>query len=151
MEGGLESSNIQTIAIPYEDGGSGREAIFEEIIAENVSELKTCIQVPNRISKNKSKLRHIIVKLWNVNDKDIKFNNFISGQPRSDWQQNMAGRDVATKTEIFTSTPERGHNKEKPIKNRLTTPDSMNFERLSLSKKNLGVVNGDIKGLGPKK
>lgn len=139
MEGGLESSNIQTIAIPYEDGGSGREAIFEEIIAENVSELKTCIQVPNRISKNKSKLRHIIVKLW------------ISGQPRSDWQQNMAGRDVATKTEIFTSTPERGHNKEKPIKNRLTTPDSMNFERLSLSKKNLGVVNGDIKGLGPKK
>ena len=73
MEG---SSNIQTIAIPDEDGGSGREAIFEEIIAENVSELKTCIQVPNRISKNKSKLRHIIVKLWNVNDKDIKFKNF---------------------------------------------------------------------------
>lgn len=41
MEGGLESSNNQTIANLEEDGGNGREAIFEEIIAENVSELKT--------------------------------------------------------------------------------------------------------------
>lgn len=37
----MESSNNQTIAIPEEDGGNGRGAIFEEIIAENVSELKT--------------------------------------------------------------------------------------------------------------
>lgn len=41
MEGGLEGSNIRTIAIPEEDGGNGREGIFEEIIVENVPELKT--------------------------------------------------------------------------------------------------------------
>lgn len=41
MEDGLKGSNIHPIAIPEQDGGNGREAIFEEIIAENFPDLKT--------------------------------------------------------------------------------------------------------------
>lgn len=40
-EGGLKGSNIHSTAIPEEDGGHGREAILEEIVAENLPELKT--------------------------------------------------------------------------------------------------------------
>ena len=40
-EGELKGFNIQTITITEENGGSGREALFEEIIAENSPELKT--------------------------------------------------------------------------------------------------------------
>lgn len=41
MEDGLNVSNIHPIAIPEEDGGNGRGAIFEEITAENFPDLKT--------------------------------------------------------------------------------------------------------------
>lgn len=37
----MKGSNLHTIAISEENGGNGREAIFEEIIAENSPELKT--------------------------------------------------------------------------------------------------------------
>lgn len=41
MDDGLKGSNIHPIAIPEQDGGNGRGAIFEEIIAENFPDLKT--------------------------------------------------------------------------------------------------------------
>ena len=37
----MKGSNFHTIAISGENGSNGREAIFEEIIAENFPELKT--------------------------------------------------------------------------------------------------------------
>lgn len=75
----------------------------------------------------------------------------ISGQPRSDYKVKMAKRNVATKLDFLYPLQREGTRKRKTIKNRLWLPRFYELSKVVLSKKILGVVNGDIKGLGPKK
>ena len=56
----------------------GPEKIFEEIIAENfpnmrkkiVNQVKEAQKVPGRVNPRRNTLRHIVIKLTKINDKE---------------------------------------------------------------------------------
>ena len=56
----------------------GPEKIFEEIIAENfpnmrkkiVNQVKEALKVPGRVNPRRNTLRHIVIKLTKINDKE---------------------------------------------------------------------------------
>ena len=71
----------------------GPEKIFEEIIAENfsnmgkeiVNQVQEAQRVPSRINPRRSTLRHIVIKLTKMRDRAIKSNK---GKMTSNIQRN---------------------------------------------------------------
>ena len=75
----IKCNNIHIIGIPEAEGREkGPEKIFEEIIVENSpnmgKEIATQVQevqrVRGRINPRRNKLRHIVVKLTKIKDKE---------------------------------------------------------------------------------
>ena len=75
----IERNNICTIGVPEgEEREKGPEKIFEEIIVKNFpnmgKEIATQVQevqrVPGRINPRRNTLRHIVIKLAKIKDKE---------------------------------------------------------------------------------
>ena len=75
----IKSNNIRFIGVPEgEEREKGPEKIFEEIIVENFpnmgKEIATQVQevrrVPYRINPRRNTLRHIVIKLAEIKDKE---------------------------------------------------------------------------------
>ena len=75
----IKHTNVRIIGVPEgEEGEKGPQKIFEEIIVENFPnmgrEIATQVQevqrVPYRINPRKNSLRHIVVKLAKIKDKE---------------------------------------------------------------------------------
>ena len=75
----IKGMNIFTIGVPEgEEREKGPEKIFEEIIAENflnmgneiVNQVQEAQRVPGRIKPRRNTLRHIVIKLTKIKDKD---------------------------------------------------------------------------------
>ena len=75
----IKHTNIHIIGVPEgEEREKGPEKIFEEIIAENfpnmgkeiVNQVQEAQRVPGRINPRRNTLRHIVIKLTKIKDKD---------------------------------------------------------------------------------
>ena len=74
----IKYTNTCIIGVPGEERKKGPEKIFEEIIAENfpnmgkeiVDKVQETQKVPDRINPRRSTLRHIVIKLTKIKDKD---------------------------------------------------------------------------------
>ena len=75
----IKCTNILIIGFPEgEEKEKAPEKIFEEIIAENilnmgkeiVNQVQEAQRVPGRISPRKNTLRHIVIKLTKIKDRD---------------------------------------------------------------------------------
>ena len=75
----IKHTNICIIGVPEEEErDEGAENIFEEIIVKNFpnmgKEIATQVQeaqrVPGRINPRRNTLRHIVIKLTNIKDKE---------------------------------------------------------------------------------
>ena len=71
-------TNIHIIGVPGEEREKGPEKIFEGIIAKNfpnmgkkiVYQVQEAQRVPSRINPRRNPLRHIVIKLAKIKDKD---------------------------------------------------------------------------------
>ena len=71
-------NNMRIIGVPEEGGEKGPEKIFEEIIVKNFpnmgKEMATQVQeaqrVPYRINPRRNMLKHIVIKLAKIKDKE---------------------------------------------------------------------------------
>uniref|UniRef100_A0A8D1GWR4 L1 transposable element RRM domain-containing protein n=1 Tax=Sus scrofa TaxID=9823 RepID=A0A8D1GWR4_PIG len=76
----IEWANLRIIGIPEgEEKENGIENIFEEIMAENFSNLKhtdikiqEAQRVPNKLNPNRPTPRHIIIKMAKVNERILR-------------------------------------------------------------------------------
>ena len=76
----IECNNIRIIEVPEEEREKGAENLFEEIIAENFSNLgnETDIQIqeaqrtPTKIDKSRPTPRRIVIKFSKYGDKEKK-------------------------------------------------------------------------------
>ena len=86
----IKHTNICIIGVPEgEEGEKGPEKVFEEIIAENFSNMRKEIvnqvqeaqKVPGRINPRRNTSRHIVIKLTKIKDRDkiLKTTNNIQG------------------------------------------------------------------------
>ena len=75
----IQHTNILIIRVPKgKERENGPEKIFEEIIAENfpnvgkeiVNQVQEAQRVPSRINPRRSTLRHIVIKLTKIKDRD---------------------------------------------------------------------------------
>ena len=75
----IKHTNICIIGVPEgEEGEKGPEKVFEEIIAENFSNMRKEIvnqvqeaqKVPGRINPRRNTSRHIVIKLTKIKDRD---------------------------------------------------------------------------------
>ena len=74
----IKHNNIRIIGVPEEEKKKGTEKIFEEIIVENFpnmgKEIATKVQeaqrVPYRINPRRNTLRHIVIKLAKIKEKE---------------------------------------------------------------------------------
>ena len=77
--GNIKCTNICIIGVPEgEQREKGPEEIFEEIIAENVpnmgkeivNQVQEVQRVPGRTNPRRNTLRHIVIKLIKIKDRD---------------------------------------------------------------------------------
>ena len=74
----IKCTKICIIGVPGEEREKGPETIFEETVAENfmntgkeiVNQVQEVQSVPSRIIPRRNLLRHIVIKLTKIKDKD---------------------------------------------------------------------------------
>ena len=104
----IKSTNIFIINIPEgEEREKGPEKIFEEILAENfpymgkktVNQVQEAQRVPSRINPRRNPLRHTVIKLTKIKDKDK-----LSKSTREKWQTTSKGTPIRLSAEFSTGT-----------------------------------------------
>ena len=77
----IKRNNICIIGVPEgEEREKGPQKIFEEIIVENfpnmgkeiATQIQEAQQVPNSVNPRRNMSRHIVIKLANIKDKEMK-------------------------------------------------------------------------------